>query len=71
MNENLTKRPPAGLSTVDYALVGVDEAAQKVVAVHSELGERPVSGLSPMKWGQMGLGSAAKKVREVSGESLI
>lgn len=67
--EDITRRAAAGLSKVDYALMGVDGATQEVVAVHPELGERPPAGLSKMEWAQMGLESAVVEVKKTTGIS--
>jgi hypothetical protein len=63
---SLSARPPSGLSRVDYALMGSEEATRDVVGAHPELGQRSTSGLSTIEWAQMGLQSAERKVREIT-----
>lgn len=62
-SENLIRRPAAGLSVLDRAILGSPSATQQVLEVVPELGQRPPAGLSTMEWAQIGSESATEKVK--------
>lgn len=68
MNENLTKKPVAGLSPVEMALEGSGTATEKLLTAYPKLGQRPPSGLSVLEMAQLGSESARKRILEAVNE---
>lgn len=63
--EELTIKPPAGISTLERAISGSQVATEQVLELAPELGTRPPAGLSSIEWAQIGLKGAEEKVKKV------
>jgi formate-dependent nitrite reductase cytochrome c552 subunit len=63
--ESLTSKPPCGLSVVDRALAGSQDAQRKVVEILPEMGMKPPAGLTPIEWAAIGLQSAREDLERL------
>lgn len=54
--ENITKKPPSGLSLEQWAKIGLQSAKEKI---------KPPAGLNFLEWAEIGLPSAQEKEASV------
>ncbi len=61
--ETITKRPPAGLSLLEMALLGSETARKQVAKVLPVLSEKSPAGLSLIEWAMLGSPHAVEKIQ--------